>query len=87
MNEPFGDICVLLNDDHKMWTVSLCRGNGRRDQLGTFRTREEATEYAISERDRRWKEDQFALDIHFPDDCPCLGERASGQRTGGKTQG
>ncbi len=84
MNQPFGDLCVLLDDDHKTWVVSLCRGNSRRDELGRFASREEASAFAIAERDRRWKEDQFALDIHFPDDCPCCGEGATGQRTGGK---
>lgn len=84
MNEPFGDLCVLLDDDHQTWVVSLCRGQGCRDQLAKFASREEASAFAIAERDRRWRENQIALDIHFPDDCPCLAERPTGRRAGGK---
>lgn len=71
MIEPIGDICVIRDDEQKVWTVALCRGHGTRDQLATFETREEALSYATIERQRRLVEDGMMLDLHVPDDCPC----------------
>lgn len=73
MKEPVGDICVLRDEELKSWVVFRCRGNGTRDQVRPFCSREEAASFAMSERDRYMKEEGLALDIHFPDDCPCLG--------------
>lgn len=70
-SEPIGDICVIRDDDNNEWTVTICRGQGTRDQLRSFRTREEASEFAYAERDRFRKHRGLELAIHFPDDCPC----------------
>ena len=79
MNEPIGDICILRSDDHKSWVVSICRGNGTRDELKCFQTRDEAIEFAIAERERRRTDDGTALNLHLPDDCPCCtNERRPG---------
>ncbi|GMU21845.1 MAG: hypothetical protein AMXMBFR13_19330 [Phycisphaerae bacterium] len=78
MNEPIGDICVIKDDERPVWTVTICRGNGTRDQLKVFQTREEAAEFALAERDRFRKHRSVELMVHFPDDCPCHCETAKG---------
>ena len=70
-SEPIGDICVIRDDEGNEWSVTLCRGQGTRDHLKSFKTREEAAEFAYAERDRFRKHRGFELMIHFPDDCPC----------------
>jgi hypothetical protein len=72
MNEPIGDLCILRNEEVNLWEVFLCRGKGRRDVLQQFETREEAASFAASERERLRAQGGLAVDIHFPDDCPCL---------------
>ena len=81
MNEPIGDLCVLRDEEGGQWTVCLCRGTGRRDNLKQFKTREDAAAFAAAERDRLRAEAGFAVDIHYPDDCPCLCPEPSGGTT------
>ena len=70
-SEPIGDICVIRDDDTNQWAVTICRGNGTREQLRKCRTPEEAAEFAYAERDRFRKHRGMELTVHFPDDCPC----------------
>jgi hypothetical protein len=73
MTRPLAEekICVIRCDDHQGWRVSICRGFGSRQELGRFPTREEATEAALVERDRRRQADNVEVIVHLPDDCPC----------------
>lgn len=71
MTEPIGDICVIRDENDAQWHVTICRGNGTREQLRAFGTREEAAAFAMAERDRFRKHRSLELMIHFPDDCPC----------------
>jgi hypothetical protein len=71
MNNPAHELCVLRDDDHTSWVVSICHGQGRREPLARFKKRDEAAEYALAERDRRRAQSGVELTIHFPDDCPC----------------
>ncbi|HSW44566.1 MAG TPA: hypothetical protein VLM89_03240 [Phycisphaerae bacterium] len=64
-------ICIIRCEDQPGWRVSLCRGSGPRTELGQFSSREEATEFALEERDRRREADSVELIVHMPDDCPC----------------
>ena len=77
MREPVGDLCVLRDEELKSWVVFRCRGNGTRDKTRSFASREEASAYALAERTRILSVEGLALDIHFPDDCPCLAESAA----------
>jgi len=65
------DICILRSDDHTGWVVSVCERNGKPCRLAQFATREEASEFALAERDRRRAETGQEPTIQFPDDCPC----------------
>jgi hypothetical protein len=83
MNEPVGDLCVLLADDGQTWVVAICRGNRTRDELARFPNREEASEFVLAERDRRLSQHGVALDVHFPDDCPCIYNLAPARKRAG----
>ena len=65
------DICILRSEDHAEWVVSACERNGKRCRLAQFATREEASEFALAERDRRRAATGQEPTIQFPDDCPC----------------
>jgi len=69
--EPIGDICVLREERGNDWTVTICRGQGTRQRIRSFPTREQAAEFACAERDRYRRYRGLELAIHFPDDCPC----------------
>ena len=73
MTEPIGSLCVLADEQHAHWLVSICQGNGRKLVLRRFESKDKAAEWAIEERGRRWGRDGLPLTIHFPDDCPCHG--------------
>lgn len=76
MSEPIGSLCVLPDDQHAHWLVSICQGGGRKLVLRRFESRDKAAEWAIEERARRIKTtngSSQSLTIHFPDDCPCSG--------------
>ena len=76
MTEPIGSLCVLADEQHAHWLVSICQGGGRKLILRRFESRDKAAEWAIEERARRSKLPNGkgqTLTIHFPDDCPCHG--------------
>ena len=76
MSEPIGSLCVLPDEQHDHWLVSICQGGGHKLILRRFESRDKAAEWAIEERARRAKMPDGArqsLTIHFPDDCPCNG--------------
>ena len=73
MNEPIGSLCVLLDDNHSQWIVSICQGEGRKQILRRFQARDQATEFALQERQRLMRDGQPDVRIQFPDDCPCIG--------------
>ena len=73
MSDPVGGLCVLPDQSHQHWLVSICLGNGRKFILRRFEARDKAAEWAIEERARHAGKDQRSLVIHFPDDCPCCG--------------
>ena len=74
MNEPIGSLCVLPDEQHAHWLVSICQGGGNKLVLRRFESRDKAAEWAIEERARRAAETNGAsMTIHFPDDCPCCG--------------
>ena len=73
-NEVVADLCILRSDDHTGWVVSSCQRDGKRCRLGHFATREEASEFALSERDRLRAETGQEPTVHLPDDCPCYRE-------------
>ena len=77
MNEPVGSLCVLADDDHRQWSVSICKGAGEKEVLRRFDSQDQAAEFAIEERGRRQQLCNGPMVIHFPDDCPCCG---SGRR-------
>ena len=80
MSEPIGSLCVLPDEQHVHWLVSICQGGGRKLVLRRFESRDKAAEWAIQERDRRRKLPNGAcasLTIHFPDDCPCTGNEST----------
>ena len=80
MSEPIGSLCVLPDDQHTHWLVSICEGGGRKLTLRRFESRDKAAEWAIEERDRRRSQPNGTsqtLTIHFPDDCPCHGNAGS----------
>ena len=71
MNQPIGSLCVLPDEEHRHWLVSICQGGGRKLLLRRFERRDLAAEWAIEERARRAGAAETSLTIHFPDDCPC----------------
>jgi hypothetical protein len=78
MSEPIGSLCVLPDESHAHWLVSICQGGGRKLVLRRFESRDKAADWAIEERARRRKNASLddaanSLVIHFPDDCPCSG--------------
>ena len=73
MSEPVGSLCVIPDEHHAHWLVSICQGNGRKLVLRRFESRDKASEWAIEERARRAGKGEGSLTIHFPDDCPCCG--------------
>ena len=73
MSEPIGGICVLPDDSHRHWLVSVCLGDGKKAVLRRFESRALAAEWAIEERARRAGRGEGSIVIHFPDDCPCSG--------------
>ena len=73
MSEPIGGLCVLPDESHRHWLVSICQGGGRKQVLRRFEARDKAAEWAIEERARRAGNGRESLIIHFPDDCPCQG--------------
>ena len=74
MNEPIGSLCVLLDDNHTQWIVSICQGQGRKQILRRFESRDKAAEFAMEERARLIRDGQPEVRIQFPDDCPCIGD-------------
>ena len=70
-DQEVADICILRSDDHTNWVVSVCERNGKPSRLAQFATREEASEFALAERDRRRAATGQEPTIQFPDDCPC----------------
>jgi hypothetical protein len=77
MNEPVGSLCVLADEDHKQWTVSICQGGGNKLVLRRFDSQDQAADFAIEERARRQQLNDGPMTIHFPDDCPCCGKGRS----------
>ena len=73
MSEPIGGLCVLADESHQHWLVSICQGGGNKLVLRRFESRAKASEWAIEERARRAGNGGGSLTIHFPDDCPCCG--------------
>ena len=73
MNERIGSLCVLRDDGHRHWLVSICQGDGKKLVLRRFEQQDRAAEFAIEERARRLRSGIASLTIHFPDDCPCSG--------------
>jgi hypothetical protein len=73
MNEPIGSLCVLPDEQHAHWLVSICQGGGHKLVLRRFESRDKAAEWAIEERARRAGKAGESMTIHFPDDCPCCG--------------
>ena len=71
MSAPIGSLCVLADDSHTHWLVSICQGNGNKLILRRFESRDNAAEWAIEERARRIASGEEPRVIHFPDDCPC----------------
>jgi hypothetical protein len=66
-------LCILREDSLTSWMVSSCAGiAGGRKVLKRFATREQAIEYALQERNRILAEGGAGVDIHLPDDCPCV---------------
>ena len=74
MSEPIGSLCVLRDESHSHWLVSICQGGGRKLVLRRFESRDKAAEWAIEERARRMDNARATMIIHFPDDCPCSGD-------------
>jgi hypothetical protein len=73
MSDTIGSLCVLPDDTHEHWLVSICQGGGHKLVLRRFESRDQAAEFAIEERARRAEKGEQFLTIHFPDDCPCSG--------------
>jgi hypothetical protein len=71
MESSAGDLCVLREEGGSGWVVSLCGGDKPAQALGRFATREEATAFALAERERRNQRVPDRMTVHFPDDCPC----------------
>ena len=69
--EPIGGLCVLADEGHDHWLVSICQGGGRKLVLRRFERKDQAAEWAIAERARRIASGEVPCVIHFPDDCPC----------------
>lgn len=66
-------LCILREDSLTSWMVSSCSGASiGRKILKRFATREQAVEFALAERDRILAQTGTSVDIHFPDDCPCV---------------
>ena len=72
MSETIGSLCVLPDEHHEHWLVSICQGGGHKLVLRRFESRDKAAEWAIEERSRRMESGESPT-IHFPDDCPCGG--------------
>ena len=73
MTGTIGSLCVLPDDAHDHWLVSICQGGGHKLILRRFESRDHAAEWAIEERARRLAAGEGSPTIHFPDDCPCGG--------------
>ncbi|HOW70384.1 MAG TPA: hypothetical protein PKY77_07265 [Phycisphaerae bacterium] len=73
--KPSLGICIMRSLDSDAWTVTLCHGPDRREEIGRFATREEAAEFALAERDRRRDLASLEPCIEVPDDCPCSRSR------------
>ena len=73
MSDTKGDLCVIPDDTHAHWLVSICKGPGQKRVLMRFASRDKAAEWAINERARLNALGQGITTIHFPDDCPCSG--------------
>ena len=74
MNEPIGSLCVLPDEQHAHWLVSICQGGGHKAGAAPISNRgEQGAEWAIEERGRGVANCGASMTIHFPDDCPCGG--------------
>ena len=69
--KPCLGICIMRSSAKGTWTVTLCHAPDNREEIGRFATREEAAEFAITERDRRRDLADIEPCIEVPDDCPC----------------
>ena len=70
-SEPIGSLCVLADESHQHWLVSICQGGGHKLVLRRFERQDEAADWALEERARRIAAGEELRVIHFPDDCPC----------------
>jgi hypothetical protein len=65
------DLCVIREDgDLSRWEVAVCH-YGQRERLAEFGSFEEAAEFALARCDESRRRDNYELNVHFPDDCPC----------------
>jgi hypothetical protein len=71
MNEPIGSLCLLPDETHNHWLVSICQGHGNKKVLRRFESRDKALEFAIEQRAKWLACGSKSATIHIPDDCPC----------------